>query len=118
MVKKRTASSRAQAGEGKIVVENINVPGQVTRVNAAKYEAMRRALLKVLPRKAPGLTQKEMVEAVLAHLPEDLFPGGAKSAWWQKTVQLDLEAKGIVKRDVTNKPLRWIRLAPLSGKKQ
>ena len=91
---------------GKITVENINVPGHTTNVNAAKYLPMREALLQVLPDASPGLTQKEMLEAVKAHLPEDVFPGGATSGWWAKTVQLDLEAKGVVVREQC-KPLRW-----------
>ena len=53
-----------------------------------------------------------MIEAVKAHLPADLFPGGAKVGWWTKCVQLDLEAKGVVIRD-PGKPLRW-RKAPKS----
>lgn len=90
----------------RIVVENINTPGRTTRVNAAMYHAMRRAMLAVLPFEEPGLTQAEMREAVIPHLSEDLYPGGAKTGWWAKTVQLDLEAKGIVVREAT-KPLRW-----------
>jgi hypothetical protein len=90
------------------VVKNVNVPGYSTRVNAPKYAAMRRALLSVLPKTAPGLTQADMFHAVLTHLPSDLFPGGAKSNWWAKTVQLDLEAKRLVAREKT-KPLRWHR---------
>jgi hypothetical protein len=54
------------------------------------------------------LTQAEMFAAVVRHLPADVFPGGAKAAWWAKTVQLDLEAKRIVVRQHT-KPLRWHR---------
>ena len=73
------------------------------------YEAMRRALLKVLPPRPPGRTQAEMVRAVLPHLPAGLFPGGAKAGWWQKTVQLDLEAKKTITREKTT-PLRWHRL--------
>lgn len=92
--------------DDKIEVENVNVPGQVTRVNAAKYVAMKEALLKVLPRAAPGLTQAEMMAAVLPHLPGDLYPEGKTAGWWVKTVQLDLEAKGSVAREET-KPLRW-----------
>lgn len=95
-------------GSAKIEVENVNVPGSVTRVDAAKYSAMREAYLTVLPASAPGATQAELMAAVKAHLPEDLFPGGAKSGWWLKTVQLDLEAKGVVAR-TTTKPLRWHR---------
>lgn len=90
----------------KTIVENVNVPGSSTRVNAAKYAAMKRAFLKILPDHSPGITQKEIQLEVKAHLPEDLFPQGKTSGWWAKTVQLDLEAKGIVTRE-KSKPLRW-----------
>ncbi len=93
----------------KLEVENINVPGQVTRVNAAKYSAMKVALLHILPNQPPGLTQKEIQQQVKPHLPDDLFPQGQTSGWWAKTVQLDLEAKGSVVREKT-KPLRWHKL--------
>lgn len=93
----------------KIEVENINVPGQVTRVNAAKYGAMKWAFLKILPNQSPGLTQKEIQQQVKPHLPDDLFPQGKTSGWWAKTVQLDLEAKGSVVREKT-RPLRWYRV--------
>ncbi len=88
-----------------IKLENVNHPGQVKRVDANMYEAMKRAFLKILPKTSPGLTVAEIQERVTAHLPEELFPGGAKAGWWTKAVQLDLEAKGIVAREKT-KPLR------------
>ena len=91
---------------GRVTLENVNLPGYTIQVDAAKHEAMREALLTVLPNKAPGFTQTEIRQAVLAHLSKDLFPGGAKAGWWAKMVQLDLEAKGIVDREAT-KPLRW-----------
>ncbi len=94
-----------------VTVENVNVPGYSHRVDAIRYAAMKAALLKVLPRKLSGMTQTEMRSAVLPHLPEDGFPGGAKAGWWAKTVQLDLEAKGFLRRDSTAKPLRWYKLA-------
>jgi hypothetical protein len=90
----------------KITVENVNVPGHTTRVDAAKYLAMKQAMLVVLSGVEPGLTQAEIREAVIPLLPADLFPGGATAGWWAKTVQLDLEAKGVVIREAT-KPLRW-----------
>lgn len=93
----------------KIEVENINTPGRVTRVDKVKYLAMKKAMLKVLPKKAPGLTFAEAKEKLLPHLDQDLFPGGEKSGWWFKSVQLDLEAKAIIKRADT-KPLRFYRL--------
>jgi len=93
----------------KVVVENINTPGRTTRVGRAKYEEMRAAYLTVLPAQAPGLTHDEAKELAKPHLNQALFPGGNTSGWWLKTVQLDLEAKGIVKRADT-KPLRFWKL--------
>lgn len=92
----------------KIEIENVVSPGHTYRVDADKYGAMKRAFLKILPGKSPGLTAVEITAAVLPHLPEDLFPGGAKAGWWLKGVQLDLEARGLVAREAS-KPLRFFR---------
>jgi hypothetical protein len=94
----------------RVVVQNVNVPGYTTTVDASMYAAMRRALLKILPTKPPGLTQTEIRDQVVPILPHALFPGGAKAGWWAKCVQLDLEAKRILVREPT-KPLRWHRKA-------
>ena len=53
----------------KIEVENINTPGKTTRVDAAKYTAMRKAMLKTMPRTAPGDTAQNVKEAAKPHLP-------------------------------------------------
>lgn len=102
---------REQEGEqrpGRVTIENVNHPGHTSTADDGMYYAMRAALLKVLPTAAPGLTQAQMRDAVVPHLPDDLFPGGAKAGWWSKTVQLDLEAKGVIARE-SSKPLRWHR---------
>ncbi len=93
----------------KIAIENFTSPGRTYRVDRAKYEAARDALLKVLPDAAPGLTIAEAQAAMLAHLPAALFPGGEKVGWWMKAAQLDLEAKGVIVREAT-KPLRLHRV--------
>lgn len=90
----------------KIIVQNINTPGRTSRVNAEKYSAMRKALISVFESAKKPLTQAEMVETVESHLPEQLFPEGKTSGWWVKTVQLDFEAKGILRR-LKSKPLTW-----------
>lgn len=95
--------------DDKIEVESINTLGRTERVRRDKYDAMRAALLPVLPNEAPGITVAESKSALLASLPDDLFPGGSTSGWWLKTVQLDLEAKGLVARSPT-KPMRIYRL--------
>jgi len=103
--KNKTRGRRARA----VIVTSVNVPRYSRALNADKYEAAKSALLKVLPRRAPGLSQSEMFDAAKAHLPAELFPGGAKAGWWLKSVQLDLEAKGLVSRDASQRPLRWRR---------
>ena len=102
-------SSKPKDISTRVVVENVMSPGRTHTVDAKKYNAMKTAVLKVLPKKAPGLKGAEMSEAVLAHLPDAEFPGGAKVGWWLKCVQLDLEAKGSVMRERLSKPLRWHR---------
>lgn len=84
--------------DDKIEVENVNHPGKTNRVNRAKYSDVRQALLKVLPSEPPGMTAAASIAALKPFLDQSLFPGGAKAGWWHKTVQLDLEAKGIIAR--------------------
>jgi hypothetical protein len=82
----------------KVEVENVLQPGKTYRVDAEKYAAARAALLAVMPAGAPGETPAALQKAMVAHLPDALFPGGEKVGWWMKCVQLDLEAKGIILR--------------------
>jgi hypothetical protein len=97
-------------GPRRVEVRTPNVPGYTGRVDAVKYEATRKALLKIMPRKGAGITQTEMMAKVKAQLPQALFPKGAKSEWWTKCVQLDLEARKVLARDTDAKPLRWLRI--------
>ncbi|MCA0458381.1 MAG: hypothetical protein LCI00_30740 [Chloroflexi bacterium] len=90
-------------------VSNVLHPGKVYRVDAEKYEAMRKAFLTILPAEAPGLSAAEIIEQVKPHLPAELFPGGEKAGWWVAAVQLDLEAKGIIKREGKG-PVRLYRV--------
>ena len=93
----------------KALMENPNSPDRPIRVDADKYNAMREAILAVLPSAAPGLTVAEAKARLLPLLPQTLFPGGEKAGWWLKGVQLDLEAKGLIAREPT-KPLRLHRV--------
>ncbi|SEL92450.1 hypothetical protein SAMN04515666_106137 [Bosea lupini] len=96
--------------DDKIEIENVNKPGRSERVDRAKYQAMRKALLATLPDEAPGLTVPDAKEALLPLLSDELFPQGATAGWWLKAVQLDLEAKGVIKR-APRKPVHLYRLA-------
>ena len=97
-------TTRAQ----KVELENINHPGSRRPADACRYAAMKHALLRVLPRSASGLTVAQLQSQVLAHLPQDLFPGGDKSGWWVKAVQLDLEAKATIRR-LPTRPLQLVQ---------
>jgi hypothetical protein len=92
----------------KIEIESITSPHHVQRVNKAKFTAMRDALLPVLPSEAPGMTVAEAKAALLPNLSHALFPRGEKAGWWLKTVQLDLEAKGVIARG-GNGPVRLFK---------
>lgn len=83
---------------GKIEVLSITSPGYVTRLDRPKFEAMRDAMLAVLPSDAPGISVAETKRRLLPLLPGDLFPGGEKAGWWLKAAQLDQEARGTIKR--------------------
>jgi hypothetical protein len=82
----------------KTEIESITSPHRTERVNKAKYMAMREAFLPVLPTETPGMTVADVKAALLPNLSQELFPGGEKAGWWLKAVQLDLEAKGVIKR--------------------
>jgi hypothetical protein len=89
----------------KIDVQNRNHPTLIKSVDAAMYATMRKAYLDVVPTDGPGLTLDAIRARLPALLSQDLFPGAAKANWWAKTVQLDLEAKGVIVRDKSS-PLR------------
>lgn len=90
-----------------IAVENVNTPGTSFNVDAAKYTEMRTQLLAVLPKREPGMLIAELTEAVKPRLSQELFPGGATCGWWLKCVQLDLEAKRIIRRADTAPVRLW-----------
>lgn len=93
----------------RIEVRNVTSPNHITHVDAAKYMAMRSALMAVLPDTAPGMTPAEAQVALLPHLDSSLFPGGAKAGWWMKCLQLDLEFKGVIAR-AAKPPVRLHRV--------
>lgn len=88
----------------KVEVLNVNHPDNRGRVDAAKYKAMKAALL-IDFAGTDGLTQTELRETVKPHLPQDLFPSGKTAVWWARTVQHDLEARGLMGRCTSN-PLK------------
>jgi hypothetical protein len=103
-VKKGTFNAPRSSGP-KVEVRTPNVPGHSSQVDAGKYGAMRKLLLKVMPKKAPGYTQTEMMAAVGKVAPKDIFPKHTYH-WWAKCVELDMEVRGELAREKTT-PIRW-----------
>jgi hypothetical protein len=93
----------------RIVVRNLSAPDHITHVDRAKYMAMHKALMAVLPDAPPGMTPAQAQTALLPHLDPALFPGGAKAGWWMKCVQLDLEFKQVITR-APKPPVRLYRI--------
>lgn len=90
--------------------QTIHAGKQGTPVTPLKYNTMRAAMLKVIPRRKTGISWDELVAAIAPNLPAELFPHLGSVRWYCKAVQLDLEAKGVIERLPGSKPLRFRRL--------
>ncbi len=80
-----------------------------TRVDAEKYEIMRKALLKAVPRTKTGIAFKDLPGAVAKALPTGDRARFGSIAWYATTVKLDLEARGLLERIPGSKPQRLRR---------
>lgn len=69
-----------------------------TRVQRAKYEATKRALLKVVPRGKHGILFRDLSRLVKPLLPADMLQARGSASWLVTVVKLDLEARGVLER--------------------
>lgn len=67
---------------------------QGVNIERSKYDAVRRALLRVVPRTAAGVPFQELRERVRPHLERQGFPPEASVSWYVTAVKQDLEARG------------------------
>ncbi len=87
---------------------------QAGRCDAARYRAMKKALLRVIPRRGDGVPFGELVDLVRPHLPAAPFEGASVS-WYVTTVKLDLEARGLIERVPQARPQRIRRAKGVRG---
>jgi hypothetical protein len=82
-------------------------PGkQGTLIARWKYEAVRAAILRAVPRDERGVEFKQLPDLVRQHLaPQSLKELGSVS-WYTTTVKLDLEVRGEIERVPGSKPQR------------
>ncbi len=94
---------------GKIEVLNFTSPdNKPVNVDAAKFHAAKAAFVAAAPSSPPGMKIADIQLTAKTLLPDDLFPGGATAGWWFKCVQLDMEARGEMKRSSTSPLHLWL----------
>lgn len=83
---------------------------QGVSIEKAKYDEMRRALLKVIPTRNAGVPFMDLGELVEPLLDDEVFGTGTKVMWWVTTVKQDLEARGEIEQVAGVKPQRLRRI--------
>jgi hypothetical protein len=76
-----------------------------------KYEAVRQAILAMLPAGGEGMTWDALAEMISPYLPENVFRYRGTVRWYVRAVQMDLEAEGVIEQVPGSKPPRVRRLA-------
>jgi hypothetical protein len=80
-----------------------------TRIDRWKFDAVRRAILAVLPRKGDGVLFTDLTGLVKKELsPDELADLGAPM-WYVTTVKLELEVRGEIRRVKDAVPQRLLR---------
>jgi hypothetical protein len=89
---------------------NVNPGVDGLRISQEKYDAVRKAILKAIPRGRTGLLFKDLPKAVAQCVPAELFPKRGSASWYTTVVKLDLEARGVLRRVPGEVPQRLIRV--------
>ncbi|WP_018128514.1 DUF6958 family protein [Balneola vulgaris] len=92
----------------KIVCETPTPGKNSTRIDKWKYEAVRKAILKVVPTEGPGILFKELPQYLEGVLTDEELENLGSLMWYTTTVKLDMEAKGELIR-LKGSPQRLIR---------
>ncbi len=75
-----------------------------TSIPTWKYAAVRKAILKVVPRNAPGMVAKDLPDRVAEVLSSDVRARLGSIAWHTTCVKLHMETLGELQRDPKLKP--------------
>ncbi len=82
---------------------------QGVNIERSKYDLVRRALLRVIPRSSAGVPFKELRELVRPHLEAGGFPPDSSVSWYVTAVKQDLEARGEIAQVAGVRPQRLRR---------
>jgi hypothetical protein len=95
-----------------IDAQNVNLPGYTEKLKEEKYTIIKDAILSVLgPPEKPEFTFDQLSKKVKSFLEAgdtdmSLFPKPGSVRWYTKTVQLDLEARGLIERIPKSSPMK------------
>lgn len=73
-------------------------------IDRPKYESMRKALLRVIPKNARGVAFGDLPGLVSPHLDRAAYPPEASVPWYLISVKQDLEARGLIEQVPGVKP--------------
>jgi hypothetical protein len=68
------------------------------RIDQSKYDAVRAALLHVIPADPQGVALADLAEQVAKVLPSDSLSALGSVSWYTMAVKFDLEARGLIER--------------------
>ena len=94
----------------RVVARNPQKGKHSTRIDAERYEVMRKALLKAIPLTRAGVRFMDLFDTITRHLPRAGLPGAGSLSWTLTTVKLDLEARGLIERVPDSVPQRLRRI--------
>ncbi len=95
-----------------VKAQNVNHPDHRENLKKEKYTVIREAMLDALPDGgSDGMPFAQLEDEVRAYLtakdvPSELFPKPGSVRWYCKSVQLDLEAKGLIERLPKRSPIQ------------
>jgi hypothetical protein len=93
------------------VVCRTPTPGKKpTRIDRWKFDAVRRAILAVLPKTGAGVLFTDLTGLVKSELPEEELDELGAPMWYVTTVKLEMEVRGEIRRVKGAVPQRLLRV--------
>lgn len=81
-----------------------------TRIDAWKFDAVRKAILKVVPKRGDGVAFSDLPDLVKKQLPAQQSKDLGSLMWYVTTVKLELEVRGEIARVARAAPQRLVRI--------
>lgn len=93
---------------GKVICETPTPGKKPTRIDRWKYDAVREAIIKVVPAEHPGIAFKDLAKLASKALTARNRKALGSIGWYVTTVKLDMETRGELRRLDGAKPQRLI----------